>query len=177
MRHIYSILCTRAVVDQVSNNLTIVEVVERLSGPAVTEPTARGIIAIPLDFVTLWARTNFHQGERSRARLRILGPNDADLGDAIAYAVDLEQFTRVRNMTRFAGLPFSGQGVYNLVVEMEAGTAWQEVARYPLEISLDLPIIPVEAVPATETSKGAIPGSPTTAASPVTPASPGSQTS
>jgi hypothetical protein len=131
------------VTDQTSNNVTIVEVVERLAGPIPPPEQGIGVLGIQLDFLTLWARSDFQQGERGRARTRFLGPDDASLGEPTVYAVVLDEFPRLRNISRFGGVPYVGAGVYKLVIEKEVGSAWEEVARYPLEITSTLPIVSV----------------------------------
>src|SRR5262249_55181536 len=131
IRHVYSVLCTRMITDRDTNNVSLIEIVERLAGPADPEP-AQGLIAIQLDFVSMWARSNPDEPTRGRARLKYLSPDNNSMADPIVYPVDLSDLIRVRNLTRFGAIPLRGGGTYHFVVEFEREDRWEEVARYPL---------------------------------------------
>lgn len=140
IEHVWTVLCTRVLIDRASNNATLVEVIERLAGPA-TDDSEPGLIAIPMDLITLWTRSDLEKGERGRARMRLLAPDGSQLGGSVPYDVDLTAGHRLRNTTRLGALPFKGAGYHRFVIELEdADGKWQPVARVPLDVRLDIPV-------------------------------------
>ncbi len=133
IEHVWTVLCSRAITDQVSNNVSLVEVLERLAGPA--GPVGEAIIPVQAYLVTLWVRSPFEEPARGRARMRVLGPNGQQVGEALMYDVDLTEFPRLRNSIAFGGIPFGGNGVHSFVIEAEVDDQrWQEKAKIPLEV-------------------------------------------
>jgi len=162
IRHVYTILCTKAVIDSETNNISLIDSIERLSGPNIPEQ-GQGVLAISADFVTLWTRSDLARPERGRARVRILDPTGNPCGDPVSYTIELGEFVRVRALSRFSGFPFRGVGVYNLCVDQETDGNWHEEARYPLEVTVEVPVIPVqpaEPARAVQPAAEAAPGGP-----------------
>ncbi len=137
IQHVFSVLCMRTVIDRESNNLSLFEVIERVTAPAGSD---EGMLNLTLDFVTVWSRSDLNVACSGRARIRIQAPNGTALGDHVIYEVDLQEFSRTRNVVRLGSVPFRGAGYHFFVFEREgAEDQWQEVARIPLELALEQP--------------------------------------
>jgi hypothetical protein len=138
IQHVFSVLCMRAVIDRESNNLSLFEVIERLTAPAGNN---EGLLNIQVDLVSVWSRSNLVEACRGRARMRIQSPDGTALGDAVIYDVDLTAFVRARNTIRFGALPFKGTGYHFFIIEKETEEDnWQEVGKLPLELALEQPL-------------------------------------
>jgi hypothetical protein len=145
IQHVHIVRCTRAIVDRESNNASYFEVVERLVGPAGVQP--EGALAVQMDFVTLWTRSPIQERCRGRARLALVAPDAVALGEPVVYEVDVTEFVRCRNVTRFGAVPFRGSGHRWFVVESQSQQDWVEVTRVPLEISLEVPVLRADPSP------------------------------
>jgi hypothetical protein len=133
MRHVFSALCTRVILDQASQSLSMIEIVDSLLGAP--DEKAEGAIAIGMDFVSLWTRQDVNEGGQQSARLSIIAPNKTQVGETLEYAVDLTTTRNARMVTRFAGFPFRGLGRHHIVVEMEeAESSWTKVAEWPVDV-------------------------------------------
>src|SRR5690349_10209037 len=109
MRHVWSVLCSRATTDRDTNNVSLIEVLEQvefvvrepLNYPANTPFNAQ--------LVTLWARSPLDVPTRTMARLRLLSPTGTELA-AVESEVDLETSTRNRQLLNVRGLRIGGDG-------------------------------------------------------------------
>lgn len=137
IRHVFSALCTKATVDRESNNVSIVDIVERLEihVPAGTQlPFGFPYRA---DFVTLWSRQDWNQPAEAEMRTRVLSPLGVPLAEFL-MAVDLVAAPRARAIGRFEGFRVAGTGMHEIEVSYrERGQdAWNVVHTYPVEVEV-----------------------------------------
>jgi len=129
--HVWSVLCLKSIIDNESNNISLVDVIEKLE---ITGPSGEGLAPIQMEVVTLWTRHDLSQPSRAGARLRLVGPDNNQIDEPISYDVDLTTFFRTRHRVRMGGLPIRGSGLYRFLVELEENGNWREVAKVPLEV-------------------------------------------
>jgi len=136
IRHIWSVLCSKAVVDRDSNNVSLFEVLEAVqitTGAALEFPAN-----VPFDgtLVTLWAREQPNVPVTAEMRIRILGPADQDLG-SFSATIGLQNNPRFRNVARMSGLRCGGSGVHQFEVSWRLNDTdtWHSVASIPIELT------------------------------------------
>jgi hypothetical protein len=140
VEHIWSVVCRLSIVDQQRNNVSLIEIMERLQfrGEEVEIPEDQVAgLPYPVELVTLWSRSELNTPEVSRARVLVVSPEGKSLNEeGQEYPVDLTQYQRFRAMGRFDVLPFVGNGLYRFVVQKfdEDNDSWVNVASIPLEI-------------------------------------------
>jgi hypothetical protein len=95
---------------------------------------------VPLGFelVSLWSRVELDKPTAGEARITVLTPVGKRSVPNVT-AIDLREFRRLRSRSQIAGLPLDRPGLYWFVVELrqEEQNKWTEVAKIPLEISID----------------------------------------
>jgi len=154
-KHIWSVLCYKGVLDQYTNQVSLLDVVEgitaKLLAPA---PTGEGReVQVPLQglmLVTLWTRSDLAVPEEATTRVRMIVPGGASRRPNVVK-VDLTKHVRSRSFMRFESLPFHGNGYYYFVVEVqeEQTDEWHIVAELPLEFRLEQqPTMTPEVAPA-----------------------------
>jgi len=114
-------------------NATLSDVVEQLNlAGAMRFPVT---IPLQLDVVSVFYRSNIDVAERGRARVSVLHPGGRREPSQELVA-DLSEYFRTRLITRIAGLPVSGPGLYFMLVEQfkEEDGSWFEVARVPFNV-------------------------------------------
>ena len=142
MRAVWAILCQNTIIDQRSNNISLIEVIDELTVPApppelVTE--ANGELGMLFDgnLVILWARSDLGTPEKAQVRSRIIAPNggEARTGEV---EVDLTEIVRARAIGRIAELPlFTQVGEYTIKIETKAhDSEWREVFELPLWVNV-----------------------------------------
>lgn len=133
MRHIWTVLCENAIIDQVSNSVSLIQCLEHLSCAYIgSEPPAT--IPVHGRLVILWSRTDREEPERGRFRIQCRTPKK--LAPAKVIEVDLSEYARSRNIVAIAELPNHGSGTYDIIVAAEDDDAWTTVATIPLEVEV-----------------------------------------
>lgn len=136
MRHLWSVICQFALEDKTTNNLSLIETVEgiRFQIPNDHETEFISIpLSSPIQFVSMWWRTNFEIGEQTMTRVLILAPNGKELGQ-MSILVNLTAHLRFRSRIQLNGLPFTVNGIYEFEVQYQENDEWIPVTRIPLEI-------------------------------------------
>lgn len=159
-RHVYSILCRRAVIDREGGQVSIHEVIERLNFEKIPGEDSQKLeelkesgqgLGVPggVQLVSWWVRSDYEESEVSACRVRFVtpggqvtllpgqstsaSPEGATLDE---FPLDLSSNTGARRIFRLDGLPrWGGFGLYWFVVEVrdESGQ-WTEATRIPLEV-------------------------------------------
>lgn len=131
--HVWTVICSRAVIDKSSNNVSIQNVIEQVNIRGKPEPD--GFVFMPLEAVTFWARADPDKPSRARTRLAFWSPSGKQLG-SFEREIDLSQFERLRSVFRFKGLPTSEEGrhFFRMEIQNEGESKWQQVAAVPLQV-------------------------------------------
>lgn len=136
--HVWTVVCSRAVIDRESNNVSLQNVIEQITIRG--EPILDTVVPIPLDVVTLWVRTNTDMPGQAHTRLTFLSPSGTVLG-SLESEVDLSEYERYRARTHFQALPVTEPGRYIFRIELqnEGASKWRQVAIVPLRITFTPP--------------------------------------
>jgi hypothetical protein len=133
IEHIWSVLCSRAVIDVETNNVSIQDVIEQIT--VNSAPVADGFLPFPLEIVTLWNRKEITNQIEAIERVQFITPS----GKATVISegkIDLTQAERFRHRVKLPGLPLSESGRYYFKVESKTGDdSWKEVASIPLSVT------------------------------------------
>jgi hypothetical protein len=132
LEHVWSVLCSRSVIDYETNNVSIQDIIEQITINA--EPVGNGFLPFPLELITLWGREESDKPEKGIERISFVTPSGKT--DVVSDAeIDLTSVERHRQRVKFPGLPISESGKYYFKVEMKNGdTEWQQVSSIPLKI-------------------------------------------
>jgi hypothetical protein len=134
MKHVLTALCMRALIDQTTQNLTLVDVVEVLYAPI--EENSEGALGVSLDLISMWRRDEAGKPETGRARVGVFGPDSKLIGQHLTYEVDLTVAPRGRNITKFAAFPIRGIGEHLLAVDVESpAELWERRGEWSVLIS------------------------------------------
>jgi len=132
IEHIWSVLCSRSVIDSETNNVSIQDVIEQITINA--EPTENGFLPFPLELITLWGRENLKKPANGTERVSFVTPSGKSTQISEAK-IDLSKVERHRQRVRLQGLPISESGKYYFRVELlEDSDQYHDVAAIPLII-------------------------------------------
>jgi hypothetical protein len=133
-RHVWTVACMHAVIDQESNLVSLLDVIEQINIPG--KPAPDKAVGLTLDLTTLWVRENPETPEKGRARITLVSPSGAEL-KSIIMDVDLSAHERLRSRGRFVGIPAPEDGRYTFRVDSapENSEEWIQVALIPLQIA------------------------------------------
>ena len=133
--HLWTVLCQKAVIDQTSNAVSLVEVVEELAISPLAEDKSVSI-PVSFDLVTLTIRSEPEKPESLAGRMALETPKGAKLAGG-QFEIDLTKTLRHRSKMHMTTLPLVGAGTYYLIIEYndEKKGGWRVVSRLPLEIN------------------------------------------
>lgn len=131
--HVWSVLCSHAVIDRDTNNVSIHNVLEQLN--IAGEPTPDVAIPVVFEIVTLWARTTPATAAQGMARVTMIDPQ-GNSTTISALKINLSETERTRHRVIGRGLPASQPGRYRFRVDMqlEGEIEWHRVAVVPLTV-------------------------------------------
>ncbi len=132
IEHVWTVLCSRSVIDIETNNVSIQDVIEQISINA--EPKSDGFLPFPLELITLWERKESDKPVEGTERVTFVTPSG--ISKVVFDAkIDLSAVERRRNKVKFPGLPLSETGRYYFKIEIrENDNEWHEVASIPLTV-------------------------------------------
>ena len=142
MRHRSAVLCQTTIVDQRSQNISLINVIDQLTVEKGSqkhipnEQQSKGVVVpFTADFVIHSERSSTDQSESCKGRILIKGPEQQKI-DEINFEVDLSEHSRSRFVVQFSVFPFVGTGIYQLEVEYcdDDTDEWKPVDRVPLEV-------------------------------------------
>jgi hypothetical protein len=135
-RHIWTVVCRKAVIDA-ANTVTLFDALEELG--VFPEPPAqmlgKGVLPVEMAVVTLWMRDDVAIGEAPTQRMRILAPDGRQLAVA-EQAFDLERYQRARNIANLPGLLYAGLGTYTVEVSRKTDGKYEVVASVPFDLKV-----------------------------------------
>jgi len=149
-KHIWTVLCRRAVLDKFTNTASMFDTLEEVTA-TLAEPLPDKWTLLPLEavLVSFVVRTNVNVPERPRLKVEVVGPNGDVYEPSISGEFDLTEYPRARTFIKLGSLPVLAFGTHKYMVYLEEGPdKWTEVAEIPLDFKLD-EIIP-EATAATK---------------------------
>lgn len=141
IEHVWSVLCTRSLIDRETNNISLIDVVEQMTINAPPPPEgAEGLAPLQFELVSLWSRRHDDKPVQGRARIRFFRPS-GPVGAVTEISVDLMTFRRTRARSRISGLPIREAGRHSFEVDVwdEEHKEWRGVARIPIEVAFGPP--------------------------------------
>lgn len=148
-KHVWTILCGKAIIDQESfvvafdlvERITIFEKGERDDTAGQLMPS---FIDMHMDLLGWWVRSDWSVPESVTFRVRLRLPSGEYTGVKAAstgedvFVISLRESTGIRTKIHVPGIPWAGLGVYWFEVEEQTGSGgWQAVAAIPIELYLD----------------------------------------
>lgn len=137
IEHIWSILCSRSVIDSETNNVSIQNIIEQIVIKA--EPTENGFLPIDIELITLWGREETDKAEEGIEKVTFVTPSGKS--EVISETnIDLTKAERHRQRLKLQGLPISESGRYYFKVETKNDDGnWIQVSSIPLKIIFQSP--------------------------------------
>jgi hypothetical protein len=129
--HIWSVLCSRSVVDTRSKNVSIQNALEQVN--VTGEPAPGQVVPMRMEVVSMWVRTEPEIPAQGKLRVEFHAPSGKVFGQ-LELPVDLTKHERFRSQVHFDGLPAEEVGRHYFYVNLqeEDEGEWRQVAAVPL---------------------------------------------
>jgi len=143
MRLIWAVLCRHAIVEQETNTLSLMDVIEQITiefnESPIPPPTKPAALPIPLELISLWQKGPDRGGGTFKVTLRT--PQGSTSPGHATGTIEPGPAPRSRITTRIPNLPWRGEGEYAFVVQLSTKSAgWRTVADVPFWIKLKNPM-------------------------------------
>ncbi|MBE0682192.1 MAG: hypothetical protein IH589_09785 [Anaerolineales bacterium] len=134
--HVWTVLCSRSVIDIETNNVSIQDVIEQLNIPG--DPKPDGLLAIPFEIISLWARSESKMPKQGLERITFITPSEKSTIVAES-PIDLSTAERQRNRIKFPGLPIAEEGRHYFQIEykQDDDSEWIKATALPISIQFD----------------------------------------
>jgi len=138
IRHVWTVLCSRALIDRDSNNMSIHNVLEQLN--IVAQPQPDLALNLHFEIISLWVRERADTPAHGLSRVTLIDPGGATT-PVSELKIDLSSTERVRHRVLSQGLPVGMAGRYEFLVELQEDgrSDWREVALVPLTVVFTAP--------------------------------------
>jgi hypothetical protein len=133
--HVWTVLCSRVIVDQKLNNVSLINILEQLNIKG--EPLPDGVLPCEIHVATLWARSDFQVPAVGHGRLLFLSPSGESLLDPFEHEIDLREKGRNRNFFHLSRLPVHEPGRHEFCLDyrLDNDSEWHRVAVLPLQVN------------------------------------------
>lgn len=130
MKHLWSIICNRLIIDEQTNNATIIDILEEIK---IKKEFLQNKKELPFffNFVSLWFVEDKDECEKeTNVIIEFYDPNNNKLNDFnFSFALP-QRKKRIRTNVKFDRFILNGSGTYRIKVKQDN----IEVAEIPLEI-------------------------------------------
>ena len=141
IKHVWSVFCSKDIINSVTNNITLVEIIERLQVQGRPSTESDSVFLGPINgvLVTLWSLIDLSTPSKGVAKVVFYDASGKEHG-AFPQEVDLTTYHRTRLRTVVPTIPVSGSGnhVWSILVKDPDTDDFREVARVPIEVSVEL---------------------------------------
>ena len=137
----WAVFCQQGLVDQFSNALSIINVLEEIHvspPPVPTRPGANPAARIQCAVVSLWEREAISTPEAGKMRLRLIDPNGKNLLNTF-QDVDLMTNRRCRLIAELPFIPVVGEGMYRIDIHTAVDESWRKAGSLKYELHFRTP--------------------------------------
>lgn len=141
MKHLWSLLCSKYIIDGTSKNLSLIEIADVLTFK-VHLPNERPLelpLPSPLYLVSSWIRESDAEAQIVDALIRVRAPGGSIMQE-LPFHVDFQQTLGSRTYGTVTSIPFECNGTYEFEVCITDGDDWKEVGTVPVQIFNLFPI-------------------------------------
>ena len=139
IKHVWSVLCKQSVIDSESNNISLLNVIEKVEGAVEVKGKKPKTLKMPvqMELITLWQRTS--QGKFTfNCKTEIISPENKSLLSIDQDIEFPEDKQRMRNRVRMEFIPITSSGIY--VYRTTTSIAEKKNSRFVVEIPLEVEI-------------------------------------
>ena len=140
-RHWWSTFSSFATIDQETNNVSAVDLIEMLRVPSPPKTDKPLAILMRSVVVSLWGRTDLDVQERLLGRARWMDAENQEIA-SFPYEIDLRNHERSRIRVNLSEIPIRDPGIHHWQIScahIDAPDEWQVVAQLPVQVIFDDP--------------------------------------
>ncbi|MFH1959092.1 MAG: hypothetical protein ABIJ22_02070 [Patescibacteria group bacterium] len=139
INHIWTVLCLESVIDNQTNNVSLLNVLEQLEiniAAGVNFSKDKDLV-VPISFelVSLWSRDDTKKKAIDEINISIIG-HDGQKIKTLSKKIEIPKGKkRLRSRFRISGFPVKKSGIYYFVLKIN--NFKKEIAKIPLEVKIN----------------------------------------
>ncbi|MBU0578764.1 hypothetical protein KKE34_05110 [Patescibacteria group bacterium] len=139
INHIWTVLCRESVIDNQTNNVSLLNVLEQLEiniAAGVNFSKDKDLV-VPISFelVSLWSRDDTKKKAIDEINISIIG-HDGQKIKTLSKKIEIPKGKkRLRSRFRISGFPVKKSGIYYFVLKIN--NFKKEIAKIPLEVKIN----------------------------------------
>ncbi|MFH1601393.1 MAG: hypothetical protein ABIB61_00355 [Candidatus Shapirobacteria bacterium] len=146
IKHIWSVICQKSLIDKETNNISLIEVLEEVSVNITSPGEINKKINIPFKYevVNYWMKKG--RVKDVDIRIRLVDPDQKVIKSFINRLSIPPDKDRMRSRLRILGLELTRSGSYTFWIEIkeEGKKTFKRVAELPLEVKLTKKALPLD---------------------------------
>ncbi len=139
IQHVWTIYCAKAIQDKDTNNVTIVDNIEKLTMTVPPDVPDNINIAVDQVLVSMWFNDDEKDGSAGVLRITIVAPSGRKINTIeVDFTIKPLAFSRI--FAKLKGFALFGPGVYRFVIHVKAtgDSRWKRVATIPVVIEYNI---------------------------------------
>lgn len=143
MKHIWSVLCSKGIIDKKTNNISLIEIIEEMKFvteiQGISEESDINLVGqMPVDWVTLWVRSDVEKPEKAKVKDTIISPSGKTILEK-EYEIDLQNHKRMRATRRVSLPPANESGVFLFLTQVNGDEkrTWNIVGEIPIFVTIE----------------------------------------
>lgn len=138
-KHIWSVFCRQAMVDPITNNVSLLNSIEEIKVISARKVEPNEVVAVPVQegsVVIFLCRDEKEKSEdETTIKFQVISPENKEFPDPISVKIDsLKENKRVRYILQVSALPYTTDGTYWIAISINS----KEVAKLPFDMKLSL---------------------------------------
>lgn len=136
MKHIWSIICKKSIIDSETNNITLNEVLEEITFSFSNKDLINKTVSFPFDFEVISYFIATKESEKADMEIELLNPEKKKIGKFIQKIEFPEKKLRLRVRIKTPGISVGKNGEYLFKIKIKARgeEKFQTVSEIPLFI-------------------------------------------
>jgi len=142
MKHIWSVLCSKSIVDEQTNLISLFDCIEEIQIkriPDKLEKEDKKIVPVNLEITSLWFSESIKIERKLEIKIELRDPDDKIIAPTLSEFTLPEKYKRLRTRIKINKIPFTVSGEYNFDVSFrEKGQKkYTNATKIPLTIKIE----------------------------------------
>lgn len=138
MRHIWSVLCQRAIEDKNSKNFSLIETLSQVSFKGDIPPERPLHLPLSYSIVSLWRRKDDQDCCDYPVRLRVIAPGKIEF-DCAQLTAKLSEYDNFKTNFRSEAFQYTENGIYEFEISFRQDEKWIVATQVPLKVTHERP--------------------------------------
>lgn len=141
VQHVWSVLCKQSIIDQETNSLSIIDVLEQMKIDVSVPSNASFPIKVPIQYqiVSMWIKHDKNKQIRADIQISIVDPEKSIVSTHTKELLIAKQIERMRSRVKISGFEVTKSGMYEfrIGIREEKQSDFRSVAELPFYVFLN----------------------------------------